>query len=157
MVMSIAASIAHAGTMSQPKVDRPEALSSEDAEVVIAYHGRLFEDCYDEGLNRSPALKGRVEIAFRVDAAGRAQRIKTDGSSLADDESLACMRRSLASLRFPKPTDGRYVTVRLSILFGPTVPRADSFGFDVAARYRALGLDSSSHPAVVGTSGSRSR
>ena len=84
--------------------------------VVAAKLGDV-EDCYERELAVSPGARGKVVVAFTVDASGaatRAQVVETFSASLGE-----CMVGAVGRWRFPAPTDGGLVRVTYPFHFEP--------------------------------------
>jgi hypothetical protein len=66
--------------------------------------------CYERGLQRKPALSGRVAIRFVIELDGRVGHALVAESTIADPSVEACVREVVSSLTFPTGDDGwRYV------------------------------------------------
>src|SRR5262249_45778462 len=78
-----------------------------------------FEDyrrCYQAGLGKDPALRGRVVIRFVIGIDGAVSGVQDGGSDLPDPAVIACVLGGFKKLSFPPPTGGE-VTVTYPIDF----------------------------------------
>jgi hypothetical protein len=95
-----------------------------------AYNG--FRTCYEQGLARDPGLEGSVIVRFVINGRGTTERIaviprpqrgaspRPDGlgTTLPDQEVVACIVNHYKTLKFPQP-EGGIVTVVYPIMFSP--------------------------------------
>jgi hypothetical protein len=75
--------------------------------------------CYMAGKKRDPRLRGRVTVKLTINADGSARPVTDENSNLADSEVIACVLRTVKTLRFTKPVEGT-VTVIYPFIFRPT-------------------------------------
>jgi len=75
--------------------------------------------CYLPGKKRDPKLRGKVSIKFTINANGSAKPAANEGSNLTDDAVIACVVRTIKTLKFQKPLEGS-VTVVYPFIFRPT-------------------------------------
>jgi hypothetical protein len=79
----------------------------------------LLSHCYEHGLAKSLALKGRVEVAFVADPSGRVSSAGSSrGTSLSDATVVSCVVDVFRALELPRPRGGD-VTVLLPVTFDP--------------------------------------
>lgn len=67
--------------------------------------------CYEQGLIGQPSLKGRVNVSFTINAAGRVQVSRVEHSSLGSKAVEGCMISRLNTWQFPRPVGGVKVDV----------------------------------------------
>lgn len=84
--------------------------------VVRANFGR-FRFCYEQGLTKDPALKGRVVVAFTIAADGRVSAA-SGGGTMPDKDVTSCVAKAFSRLQFPA-VDGAPVKVAYPIEFAP--------------------------------------
>jgi outer membrane biosynthesis protein TonB len=74
---------------------------------VIRKHRARFRACYDAARKGSPALAGKVELAFTIAPDGVVKRAEVDeGKSTLLDEGLsACLVETVSSIRFPEAAE----------------------------------------------------
>jgi hypothetical protein len=78
-----------------------------------------LRDCYAAGLGRDPALTGKVVTHFTIGRDGAVSKASVEaGTTMPDQNVVACVRDTLGKLRFPAPDRG-IVMVLLPILFEP--------------------------------------
>ncbi|MCA9600612.1 MAG: AgmX/PglI C-terminal domain-containing protein [Polyangiales bacterium] len=92
-------------------------LSMEQINRVVRANQGNIKYCYEVELQRQPALKGRVELQWRVDLQGLVTSPRVASSTLHNARVEGCMVRQLRNWRFPKP-DGGEVVVLYPFLFG---------------------------------------
>lgn len=85
--------------------------------IVRPNFGR-YRLCYEEGLRRDPALRGRLDLSFTIDPTGSVSGPKV-GGDLPDPEVKACVGKSLSGLSFPQPDPRGPVRVTVPITFTP--------------------------------------
>lgn len=86
-------------------------------QAVVRSNFDLIRPCYLAGLDRYPALAGRVLVHASIDASGRVVDAADYGSDLRDAGVVACIVSRFATFRFPKPERGSLVIV-YPFLFG---------------------------------------
>jgi hypothetical protein len=81
-----------AGSLAQHEIDRP----------VRSTFGR-FRGCYQQALERSPDLSGRVTLSVVIGADGRVASVKnTADSNLPDGGVIQCLEYAIEGLSFPR-------------------------------------------------------
>jgi hypothetical protein len=91
----------------------PEAIRR----VVQDNHGR-FRGCYERGIERNPALHGRVETQFVIGRDGAVTFAVDAGSDLPDRAVVRCVVEVFRDLSFPAPAGGT-VGVVYPLTFSP--------------------------------------
>lgn len=83
----------------------------------------LLRDCYDQGLEREPALAGTVVVDFTIEGEpgvggviGRSA-IDPAGTTLPDAAARECIQETMYALEIDPPADGSVVTVRYPFAF----------------------------------------
>jgi hypothetical protein len=87
-------------------------------ERVIHENDGRFQSCYDLGLRRNAALRGRVVVKFVIDRPGTVAFAADAGSELPDDGVVACIVRTFDTLLFPEGADD-VVTVVYPLVLTP--------------------------------------
>ncbi len=93
-------------------------LAPEPAEAVLRTSLESLGRCYAAGLARNPSLQGGLTTRLVLDENGIVKSASSSGSDLPDAEVIACGLRTIALLRFPKPTSAN-VSVNQPFLFTP--------------------------------------
>jgi hypothetical protein len=75
--------------------------------------------CYLPGKKRDPKLRGKVIVNFTINPSGTAKPVANEGSTLEDDDVIACVIRTVKTIRFTKPIEGN-ATVVYPLIFRPT-------------------------------------
>jgi hypothetical protein len=75
--------------------------------------------CYLPGKKRDPKLRGKVIVKLTINGDGSAHQVVNEKSTLQDPEVIACVIRTVKTLRFTKPVEGS-VTVIYPFIFRPT-------------------------------------
>lgn len=88
---------------------------------VIAHHMRAIKACYQQALNRDPALFGKIVMAFEIGGAGQAQNVKPvmSRSTLQSREVADCLVSRFARMKFPTPPQGQVPEVTFPFVFSP--------------------------------------
>lgn len=90
-------------------------LDRDQIAAVINKHIGQIIYCYEQGLQKSPKLRGRVGVDFTINGAGRVSRASIGSSSLRSSSVEGCIVNRLKSWPFPKPIGG--VNVKVSYPF----------------------------------------
>ena len=100
----------------------PNVGAGLQAEVVRRFAMRAlprFRACSEDGLRRNPALRGRVDVTFAIDAEGKvAHAANASTTTLPDAAVAACVVGVVSVLLFPRPTTAP-VTVELPFELAP--------------------------------------
>jgi hypothetical protein len=75
--------------------------------------------CYLPGKKKDPKLRGKVIVKFTINLNGTAKPVANEGSTLEDDDVIACVIRTVKTIRFTKPIEGN-ATVVYPLIFRPT-------------------------------------
>jgi hypothetical protein len=87
-----------------------EAFSSAKAKLIA---------CYLPGKKRDPKLRGKVIVKFTVNTNGSVKPAANEGSTLEDEDVIACVVRTVKTMHFQKPIEGS-VTVVYPLIFHST-------------------------------------
>jgi hypothetical protein len=71
------------------------------------------------GKKKDPKLRGKVIVKFTIHSDGAAKPVANEGSTLEDDDVIACVIRTIKTIRFTKPIEGS-ATVIYPLIFRPT-------------------------------------
>ena len=69
-----------------------------------------IRNCYTEGLKKDPDLKGKIDVGFKIDPAGKVKNASAKNTSF-DAATSDCIVKVVGKLTFPKPSDGKEVEV----------------------------------------------
>lgn len=83
--------------------------------VVRANFG-LFRRCYENNLQNSPNLQGRVTVEFAIETDGEVSVAMGEGD-LPDRAVIDCVAARFETLRFPKTT--QRIVVTYPVVFSP--------------------------------------
>lgn len=98
----------------------PGEVSKEAVRAVVRNNLDLVRGCYEAGLRRDPALRGRVTLEFRIAPDGRVEASEIVERDVP--EAVAeCIRYGSQTWRFPAPRCGS-VTVRYPFVLEPSAP-----------------------------------
>lgn len=86
---------------------------------IVRAHGNEIRWCYDTNRRRDPRIRGRVTIAFTIDALGKVTAAAVAESSLGDNDIAQCVRTAARRWQFVKPEDGREVEARFTWELSP--------------------------------------
>jgi hypothetical protein len=77
-------------------------LSKEEIDKVIRLRSGVFRACYQNQLNRTPGLGGKMVVGFTIAADGTVKSVRVDGSStLRNADVESCIKSNVARLKFP--------------------------------------------------------
>jgi hypothetical protein len=98
-------------------------------QLVVRAHFGHFRRCYEDGLQRNPALRGGVAFHFVIDHEGRVSEVTAKDRSPApgspaiermpDEQVVRCLIGAFKKLSFPRPENYGNVTVTYPIVFAP--------------------------------------
>ena len=74
--------------------------------------------CFELALRRNQALKGTMEWQWRLDTKGKISDIELLGTSIRDRRMIRCIRKRIASWKFPRPRNGS-VEIKYPFYFAP--------------------------------------
>lgn len=97
--------------------ENPGSISAAAFLAALAPAQPQLEACYARGVQRDPALWGRVLLEIQVLAAGGTPKVRERGSRFPDRKVVRCLRRELRKLSFPAP-EGGAVTRMLGLRLG---------------------------------------
>ncbi len=78
---------------------------------IVRAHINEIRYCYNQGLVKDPALKGRVSIQFTIGPEGTVPIAVVQESTLSDANVGQCMAKAVKRWKFPKPDGGGNVVV----------------------------------------------
>ncbi len=83
-------------------------LTKEEIDKVVRSRQGLVKSCYQQQLDRSPGIGGKLVVSFSIAATGEVTRSKIDGgkSSLRNAAVEECVLRQINKLRFPAKGGG---------------------------------------------------
>lgn len=81
-------------------------------EAVINRNAGQITYCYEQGLQKDPSLKGRVEVKFVISPYGKVSAAKINNSSLGARRVENCIVSKLRQWKFPKPVGQVNVRVK---------------------------------------------
>jgi hypothetical protein len=93
-------------------------LPPEVIQRIVRQNFGRFRLCYEPGLDRNPALRGRVTTRFVIARDGSVAYAADGGSDLPDAVVSSCVVRSFSSLSFPEPAGG-VVVVEYPVMLSP--------------------------------------
>lgn len=97
------------------KIDVNGKLPPEVIRRIVRQNYGRFRLCYERGLSNDPKLEGGVTIAFVIGREGRVTAVRDAGSQLADATVVRCISQTFHQLTFPKPEDGKPITVKFPV------------------------------------------
>ncbi|MCB9621622.1 MAG: energy transducer TonB [Sandaracinus sp.] len=92
-------------------------LSAEQINRVVRANAAAIRYCYEVEVQRQPNLRGRVEIAWRINLQGAVTTSRVASSTLRNPRVEGCIVRQVRRWRFPQP-DGGEVNVTYPFIFG---------------------------------------
>jgi hypothetical protein len=88
-------------------------------QATIAKYLNQVRACYEEGLQRNPALVGQVTMAFEINGTGMLNYSNVAKTSLGDAGVPQCISKKMMTWQFPKPVGGVNVKVTYPFLLRP--------------------------------------
>lgn len=95
----------------QGKAEVSGGLDKDIVRRIVRAHVNEVRHCYNQGLDRTPGIGGRVSIAFSITASGKVNSAVVQESTLSDNAVGACISKAVKRWKFPKPTGGEAVAV----------------------------------------------
>ena len=92
-------------------------LSAEQINRVVRANQAAIRYCYEVEVQRQPNLRGRIEIAWRVNLQGSVSSARVARSTMNNSRVEGCIVRQVRRWRFPRP-DGGEVSVQYPFIFG---------------------------------------
>ncbi len=113
-----------AGTSAPPRVSqgKPPAVNGIDEEIlqrILRAHGVYLKTCYQTARHEDPALEGKVTLRFVIDERGRVSSTTVRHRTLQSEAMEACVLKHSRRWKFPRPGDGKDVTVTFTAHFSP--------------------------------------
>jgi TonB family protein len=94
-------------------------LSKDVIARVIRQHQSEIKFCYEQELQKTADLAGKVAVMFTIDPAGAVADANVSESSLASPSAESCMLARIRRWKFPEPEGGGVVTVTFPWIFKP--------------------------------------
>lgn len=91
---------------------------------IVRRNFNRFKACYEDGLRTNPKLEGRVAVRFTIERSGEITDVSVASADLPNPAVIACVKRTFASLSFPKP-EGGYIVVTYPLVFSPAGADSD--------------------------------
>ena len=92
-------------------------LSPEQIMRVVRQNQAAVRYCYENQLQRQPSLRGRIEIAWRINREGRVTTSRVARSTMGNPGVEGCIVRQVRNWHFDQP-DGGEVDVVFPFIFG---------------------------------------
>lgn len=113
-----------AGTGAPPRVSqgKPPVVNGIDEGIlqrILRAHGVHLKACYETARQQDPALEGTVTLRFVIDARGRVSSTTVRRRTLQSEAMEACVLKHSRRWKFPRPGDGKDVTVTFTAHFSP--------------------------------------
>jgi hypothetical protein len=87
---------------------------------VINRHMGQFRFCYEQGLQGTPGLAGRVAVRFTIGSNGQVKTAGIDNTTMNSSMVESCVVSRMKSLKFPLPEGGVDVKVSYPFMFRRT-------------------------------------
>lgn len=94
-------------------------LSKEQINKVIKRHQNEIKFCYEQELQKTADLSGKVAVLFTIDPAGAVAEANVSESTLSNSTAENCMLARIRRWKFPEPEGGGVVTVTYPWVFKP--------------------------------------
>ncbi len=84
---------------------------------VIKRHQNEIKFCYEQELQKNPALAGKVAVAWTIDPAGAVSEANVSESSVSNANVESCIVQRIRRWKFPEPDGGGIVNVTFPWIF----------------------------------------
>ncbi|HUB09153.1 MAG TPA: AgmX/PglI C-terminal domain-containing protein [Myxococcales bacterium] len=84
-------------------------LPMEAVRRVVDQHISEVQECYENGLLRSPGLSGKLVVEWTISLTGTVSRVNTKVATLQSNQVSDCIIQHLKGWRFPRPTGGTVI------------------------------------------------
>ena len=84
---------------------------------VIKRHQNEIKFCYEQELQKSPALGGKVAVAWTIDPTGGVSEANVSESSIGNANVESCIVQRIRRWKFPEPQGGGVVNVTFPWIF----------------------------------------
>ena len=84
---------------------------------VIKRHQNEIKFCYEQELQKNPALAGKVAVAWTIDPAGAVSEATVSESSISNANVESCIVQRIRRWKFPEPDGGGIVNVTFPWIF----------------------------------------
>lgn len=85
---------------------------------LVAEHKFQLQLCFELALRRNNSISGNMEWSWRLDSKGDISDIELLDSSIDDRRMIRCIRKKIASWRFPRPKRGS-IEIKYPFYFAP--------------------------------------
>jgi TonB family protein len=96
------------------------ALDKDIIRRIVRAHINEVRFCYDKGLAKDPALKGKVSVQFTIGASGSVASSSLKDSTVTDADVADCIVKAVRRWKFPKPEGGGIVNVTYPFVLSST-------------------------------------
>lgn len=84
---------------------------------VIKRHQNEIKFCYEQELQKNPALAGKVAVAWTIDPSGAVSEANVSESSISNANVEGCIVQRIRRWKFPEPQGGGVVNVTFPWIF----------------------------------------
>ena len=84
---------------------------------IMRRHLNELKYCYDRELQKTPGLKGKMTVAFTINARGKVSRASRSVTTMGHALLEGCVVKAVKRWLFPKPEGGKEVQVNAPISF----------------------------------------
>jgi hypothetical protein len=109
----------HGTIDTQPPAIDGVGLSREVIQSEMRSKVRALKACYDDALKRTPALAGKLILAFVVEPNGRISGVSFSDDSLHSAVVAECIKERARLWRFPVPEASQSVAIEFPLIFAP--------------------------------------
>ena len=92
-------------------------IDKEAVRRVVRAGLREVRSCYERELNKKRSIAGKVVIEWLIGEQGRVLKTKTVSNTTRATRLANCVRRRIASWRFPEPPEGVIAEVQYPFVF----------------------------------------
>jgi hypothetical protein len=94
-------------TEAEQRAQAEASIDAAGVRLAVKQHLPQVKACYERAF-KNESGGGTVEIAFAIDAEGRAARVRTESNSTDSDPLARCLEAAVATWKFPRPVGGEY-------------------------------------------------
>lgn len=103
----------------QAKATVKGSLDKDIIRRIVRAHINEVRHCYNKGLTKDPALKGKVTVDFTIGSTGKVTASSVSSTTLSDKAVGTCIAAAAKRWKFPSPTGGGVVVVKYPFSLEP--------------------------------------
>lgn len=113
-----------AAKLTPEKTDGEEnfkgSIDKEGIRQAIRDDRRSIHACYNGAIKRNKDAKGKIEISWEINDAGKVPKSSVWSNNTGDEELAQCVRKRLSLLKYPAPPKGELAQIIFPFVFEST-------------------------------------